>query len=81
MSWRERPNASHFSARYAERKMAARRARLEQPVQAMKCDRVGCDTMITRDFLCPPCRAEVERLRDLKQYEAADAFVLGGPRR
>jgi hypothetical protein len=78
MSWRDQPNASHFSARYAEQKRAAERALVARGPRPVKCSRSSCTTVITRDHLCPACRAESDRLRDAGDYAGADAFVLGG---
>lgn len=77
---REQPNASHFSARYAERKMAERRAKLDVPVRPVPCSRPGCGALVTHDYICGACRAEHERLRDLGEYDAADSFMTGGSR-
>lgn len=72
--WHE-PNASHYSARYAERKRAGERERDARGPRPVKCSRSACSAIITRDHLCSECRAEYERLREAGDFASADSWV------
>ena len=56
------PNASHYSARYAERKRAAERARDMQPRKPEPCKRPGCQMLQAPGSLhCANCTAEYHK--------------------
>ena len=76
MTRHHEPNASHYSARYAERRRAAERARDAQGPRQRKCSRSTCAQVVTRDHLCAECRGEYERLRASGDFAAADTWVM-----
>lgn len=79
MSRHEEPNASHFSARYAERKMAERRVRLAQPAKDRQCLHCGATVpSIEMKTMCAPCLEEHRRIARASGIDAADEWVRCG---
>lgn len=58
MSRRDEPNASYFSARYAERKRAAERQAPYRPSPCLRCS----TTQAKGSLFCPEHKAEYEKL-------------------
>lgn len=75
----DQPNASHFSARYAERKRAAERARDAQPKGPCPCRR--CGALIPPNEmrnLCALCQPEHYRIAMADGADAAEDWVRSG---
>lgn len=75
MGRRDEPNASYYSARYAERKRAADRARDAAPRKAEPC--MACGVLIPPERMRIRCDVCVERWTQIaitRGIDAADAW-------
>ena len=79
MSRHLEPNASHYSARYAERKRAAQRARDSRPRQDPPCHRCGriIPAKAMRN-ICHSCSEERALIVSQQGHEAAEQWERDG---
>lgn len=71
-------NASSWSARYKERKMAERRARLDTPRADEQCRKCGVTVpAITMRIYCPGCDAERIHIATTQGLDACEAWLRG----
>jgi hypothetical protein len=76
----DEPNASHFSARYAERKRAAERARDARPAQPRPCN--ACGVLLAPQLMlirCDACQAEHKRIAMADGFDAAEEWLRVQP--
>jgi hypothetical protein len=76
MARHHEPNGSYYSARYAERKRAAQRARDALPRRDEPCRACGNPVpSLEMDTLCKTCRDEFCRIATGQSLDAAEMWV------